>query len=161
MDILIVIVAIWFILLGIYGAFVLPGGEKRVRTVGSHRGGTALFHAAFASSRKVKERQPQTRATTRTVRPAPETPRPAMNRPGESMVRELRPQATGLFTEVDMLRAQVEELRSEIAALSGPSARTERPRTRRSGVGLYTHLPRLLRRQVREVRSVRRPLLRA
>jgi hypothetical protein len=69
---------------------------------------------------------------------------------------------SGFSSEVDMLRAQVEELRSEIAALSGgPAGRQDRPRLRRHSIGVYTYLPRLLRRQVREVRSVRHTSLRA
>jgi hypothetical protein len=65
----------------------------------------------------------------------------------------------GLFTEVDMLRAQVEHLRTEVVALSETATRHERPRSRRyqSGV-VYTELPRMLRRHVKEVRNERHPL---
>jgi len=65
----------------------------------------------------------------------------------------------GLFSEVDMLRAQVEHLRTEVVALSETATRHERPRSRRyqSGV-VYTELPRMLRRHVKEVRNERHPL---
>lgn len=65
----------------------------------------------------------------------------------------------GLFSEVDMLRAQVEHLRTEVVALSETATRHERPRARRyqSGV-VYTELPRMLRRHVKEVRTERHPL---
>jgi hypothetical protein len=65
----------------------------------------------------------------------------------------------GLFSEVDMLRAQVEHLRTEVVALSETATRHEKPRSRRyqSGV-VYTELPRMLRRHVKEVRNERHPL---
>jgi len=147
-DTLILVVALWFIILGVYGAFFLPNGQKRFSN--SNSSANAIFHEAFASTQRVEER-----------RPAPEPQPPARGHAGQGVIREIRPQAS-LFSEVDMLRAQVEELRSEIAALSGPAAgRPDRPRLRRYGIGVYTHLPRLLRRQVREIRSVRRHLLSA
>jgi hypothetical protein len=63
------------------------------------------------------------------------------------------------YAEVSMLRAQIEHLRSELVALAGsPEREVRRNRSRRYKVGPYTDLPNPLRRQVREVRSVRRPL---
>ena len=67
-------------------------------------------------------------------------------------------QLGGLFSEVDMLRAQVEHLRTEVVALSDVASRYEKPRTRRYRTGVYSDLPRLLRRQVKEVRHIRHPL---
>jgi hypothetical protein len=64
----------------------------------------------------------------------------------------------GLFSEVDLLRAQVEHLRTEVVALSETAARHERPRTRRYQTGVYTELPRMLRRHVKEARNERHPL---
>jgi hypothetical protein len=65
----------------------------------------------------------------------------------------------GLFSEVDMLRAQVEHLRTEVVALSETAAaRHERARTRRYQTGVYTELPRMLRRHVKEARDDRHPL---
>jgi hypothetical protein len=64
----------------------------------------------------------------------------------------------GLFSEVDMLRAQVEHLRTEVVALSETATRHEKPRTRRYQTGVYTDLPRMLRRHVKEARSERHPL---
>jgi len=61
----------------------------------------------------------------------------------------------GLFSEVDVLRAQVEHLRTEVVALTDAATRFERPRLRRHRTGVYTQLPRILRRQVREARFVR------
>jgi hypothetical protein len=62
----------------------------------------------------------------------------------------------GLSSEVELLRAQIEHLRSEVVALSGEPLPHARPRIRRYRAGAYTDLPRTLRRQVRQVRSVRR-----
>ena len=67
-------------------------------------------------------------------------------------------QLGGLFSEVDMLRAQVEHLRTEVVALSDVATRFEKPRTRRYRTGVYSDLPRLLRRHVKEVRNVRHPI---
>jgi hypothetical protein len=64
----------------------------------------------------------------------------------------------GLFSEVDMLRAQVEHLRTEVVALSETATRHEKPRTRRYQTGVYSDLPRMLRRHVKEARSERHPL---
>jgi hypothetical protein len=148
-DTLILIVAFWFILIGIYGAFVLPNGSKSFRQASSRTPATALFHDAFASSQRVEDRRP---APT----PRPEQVQLERRRHDAAAVRDDRPTASGFSSEVDMLRAQVEELRSEIAALSSaPGGRPDRPRMRRHGIGVYTYLPRLLRRQVREIRSVR------
>ena len=65
----------------------------------------------------------------------------------------------GLFSEVDVLRAQVEHLRTEVVALSETATRRERSRTRRYQTGVvYTELPRMLRRHVKEARHERHPL---
>ena len=56
-----------------------------------------------------------------------------------------------------MLRMQVETLRSEMSALNG-APRGEKARLRRYRSGVYTDLPRTLRRQVREVRNFRHPI---
>jgi hypothetical protein len=64
----------------------------------------------------------------------------------------------GLFSEVDLLRAQVEHLRTEVVALSETATRHERPRTKRYQTGVYTELPRMLRRHVKEARHERHPL---
>jgi hypothetical protein len=66
--------------------------------------------------------------------------------------------ASALVSEVDFLRQQVEHLRTEVVALSGNGERFERPVLRRYRTGVYTHLPRPLRRQVKELRSIRHPL---
>ena len=177
MDILIVIVGFSCLLMGVYGAFVLPHGESLVRSVGRRTHATAVFHDAFASSRPIEAPRRTTTIPPRRqsgglfsgiLRPAvnvrrPDTPRPQRSLFGRGVIREMTAPSADALSEVDLLRAQVEELRSEIAALSGAApARPERTRTRRHGLGLYTHLPRLLRRQVREIRSVRRPpMLRA
>jgi hypothetical protein len=60
-------------------------------------------------------------------------------------------------SEVDFLRAEVEHLRSEIFALSTErQARDSRPQQRRYRTGSYAVLPRPLKRQVNELRGVRR-----
>jgi hypothetical protein len=69
-----------------------------------------------------------------------------------------QPVLGGLFSEVDMLRAQVEHLRTEVTALSGTAVRPEKARIKRYRTGAYTDLPRMLRRHVREARSLRHPL---
>jgi hypothetical protein len=135
-EILILIVAFWLIIIGVYGAFFLPDGSKPRRT--AQVSGTP-FHEAFAASQREKQR------------------RPLISLRGASPFKTSAPERrTEEYSEVDFLRAQVEQLRSELVALTG-SGRVERPR-RRAGTGMYTLLPRDLRRQVHEVRSVRRPL---
>jgi hypothetical protein len=142
-EVLILIVAFWLILIGVYGAFFLPNGSSskppRRVTTGSPE---APFHEAFAATQRNEERRPvvSQRSTS----------------PSRGVVVEHRP-ASEEYSEVDFLRAQVEQLRNELVALTGGSARPERPR-RRAGTGIYTLLPKDLRRQVHEVRSVRRPL---
>lgn len=61
-------------------------------------------------------------------------------------------------SEVEMLRAQVQHLRTEVYALSVTPPPIEKSRARRHRSGVSTDLPRVLRRQVREVRSTRHPL---
>lgn len=68
---------------------------------------------------------------------------------------DVPPALGGLASEVDMLRLQLETLRSEMTAYNG-EPKAERPRLRRYRPGQYTVLPRSLRRQVREVRTLRR-----
>jgi hypothetical protein len=78
--------------------------------------------------------------------------------PAQIPVRPAAPRPTAspaLASEVEMLRAQVQHLRSEVVALSGEPPPDARPRIRRYRAGAYTDLPRTLRRQVRQVRSVR------
>ena len=82
-----------------------------------------------------------------TAQPSPRSAGPAANAP-----------LGGLFSEVDILRAQVEHLRTEVVALSETATRHERPRTRRYQTGVYSDLPVMLRRHVKEVRSERNPL---
>ena len=120
MEILVIIVAFWLMLVGIYGGLSLMNSSKRKRE--------RTHHSATVRSA----------AVARTVSTA-------------------QPVLGGLFSEVDMLRVQVEDLRSQVVALSG-AGRPERPRQRRYSSGVYTDLPRMLRRHVKEVRSIRHPL---
>jgi hypothetical protein len=94
----------------------------------------------------VSSRRRRVRRDQGTVTPAEIPARPAGPRPTTS---------PALASEVEMLRAQVEHLRSEVVALSGEPPPDARPRIRRYRAGAYTDLPRTLRRQVRQVRSVR------
>jgi hypothetical protein len=95
------------------------------------------------------------------VRPTPGSPRVRIANWETTPLRgsdEARAPLGGLFSEVDMLRAQVEHLRTEVVALSETATKHERPRTRRYQTGVYTDLPRMLRRHVKEVRNIRHPL---
>ncbi len=121
MEILVIIVAFWLMLVGIYGGLSLMNSSKR-RRERTHQSSTV--RSAAVTARSVSKEQPV---------------------------------LGGLFSEVDMLRVQVEDLRSQVVALSG-SGRPERPRMRRYSTGVYTDLPRMLRRHVKEVRSIRHPL---
>lgn len=139
METLIIIVAFWLILIGIYGAMPMlraprlkaPAPPKFVQT-------------------------PLTAAIQREVEARPA---PVRTAPRRQPLPPFQPDAGDPYAEVSMLRAQIEHLRSELVALSGNPDREERSsRSRRYKTGPYTDLPRPLRRQVREVRSVRRPL---
>jgi hypothetical protein len=138
METVLVIIAVWLIVSGLYGISPLLRRRARLRLA-------------------VPRRAPA---------PPPEVLEPTAENPFANAV-PLRPSQTtppqsglsGLFSEVDQLRVQVERLRSEVIALSGAMpGRLERPRRRRYSMGLYADLPRLLRQHVREVRSERRPL---
>jgi hypothetical protein len=127
-EILVIIVAFWLILVGGYGALTLFNGKP---------GRPTARRAAAPAPR---------------VRIAPQNgQQPLPGAPAQT-------QLGGLFSEVDMLRAQVEHLRTEVVALSDVATRYEKPRTRRYRTGVYSDLPRLLRRQVKEVRHIRHPL---
>jgi hypothetical protein len=138
METLIIIVAFWLIVVGIYGALPLVRGVAH----GPARGAPRVSRSPLASisSFSLPHRQES---------------RPAVQRQTE------RIPSPSLFSELDMLRAQVEHLRSQLVALSSASSREERARHRRYRSGPYAELPRPLRRQVHEVRSVRHPLQRA
>ena len=117
METLLIIVAFWLILIGVYGAIFLP--RNRVKPARRPDRQTPLAPPAFRQ-RLLSEMQ------------SPRNP------------------------EVDFLRAQVEQLRSEVLALSGDSAPRGGRVTTRRGSGATAHLPRPLRRQVRELRTTRR-----
>ncbi|HLF76533.1 MAG TPA: hypothetical protein VJB57_03505 [Dehalococcoidia bacterium] len=140
METLIVIVAFWLILIGIYGAMpLLRAGGPRVNPTGAPR---------FAANPIVEAIQREVESRPAPVRPAPR----------RQVLPSFQPEAGDPYAEVSMLRAQIEHLRSELVALSSNSTeRSARPRSRRSRTFQYTDLPRTLRRQVKEVRSVRRP----
>jgi hypothetical protein len=121
LGILVIIVAFWLMLVGIYGGLSLMNSSRR-RRARAHQ--SATVRSAAVAARTVAKDQPV---------------------------------LGGLFSEVDMLRVQVEDLRSQVVALSS-SARPDRPRLRRYRTGVYTDLPRMLRRHVKEVRSVRHPV---
>jgi hypothetical protein len=127
-EILVIIVAFWLILVGGYGALTLLNGK-----------------AARPAARRAAAPAPR-------IRIAPQNgQQPLPGAPAQT-------QLGGLFSEVDMLRAQVEHLRTEVVALSDVATRYEKPRARRYRTGVYSDLPRLLRRQVKEVRHIRHPL---
>jgi hypothetical protein len=166
-DTLLLIAGFFFIVIGVYGAFVLPGSSRQARGGGGRTSATSVFHEAFASTQRPPERRTQPATAPMAgqevglfsgiFRPGQGGQRPERTLAGRGVIREVRPPAERTFSEVDLLRAQVEELRTELAALSSsPATRPERPRLRRHGIGLYTYLPPALRRQVREVRSSRR-----
>ncbi|HEX5369928.1 MAG TPA: hypothetical protein VFY10_10985 [Dehalococcoidia bacterium] len=121
MEILVIIVAFWLMLVGIYGGLSLMNSSKRRRDRTHH---STTVRSTAVAARSVSKEQPV---------------------------------LGGLFSEVDMLRVQVEDLRSQVVALSG-TGRPERSRQRRYSTGVYTDLPRMLRRHVKEVRDIRHPL---
>jgi hypothetical protein len=127
-EILVIIIAFWLILVGGYGGMTLLNG--------SHK------HPA---ARRVAPPAPRVRISSEFAQ------QPLPGAPAST-------QLGGLFSEVDLLRAQVEHLRTEVVALSDVATRHEKPRTRRYRTGVYSDLPRLLRRQVKEVRNIRHPL---
>jgi hypothetical protein len=130
MEVLVVILAVCLVMLGIYGALPL------VRSL------------LVRVSRQERLAVPTTRSERSDIFASLGRPEP---RGGQTQVE-------GLFSEVDLLRAQVQHLRSELVAYSGTPRVDQRPRLRRYGIGLYTRLPRVLRRQVREIRSTRHPI---
>jgi len=115
-EILVIIIAFWLLLVGVYGGLNLLSARSK--------------------ENRLHDMQPRKQAQGDA--PAP---------------------LGGLFSEVDILRAQVEHLRTEVVALSETASKRERSRARRyqSGV-VYTELPRMLRRHVKEVRHERHPL---
>ena len=143
METLVIIVAVWLILLGIYGALPMLRGSNNPRPV-----------APRVAVRSFAQVEVPAFIETTSEHAAPIVqPRPAVR---ASHAQSPLP-AMGLFSEVDMLRAQVEHLRSELSALAtAPVRREAGSRSRRYRPGVYTELPRSLRRQVHEVRSGRR-----
>jgi hypothetical protein len=127
-EILVIIVAFWLILVGGYGAMTLLNGN-----------------AKHPAPRRTPAAAPRVRGGAQFGQ------QPLPGAPATS-------QLGGLFSEVDLLRAQVEHLRTEVVALSDVATRYEKPRTRRYRTGVYSDLPRMLRRQVKEVRNIRHPL---
>lgn len=128
MEILVIIVAFWLMLVGVYGGWSLRNGSQR---------GSVARRAGQAAA-------PRVRLAQWDRKPSP--------------VKREAVKLEPLVNEVDMLRAQVEHLRTEVVALSDVAGRYERPRTRRYRTGVYADLPRILRRQVKEVRNIRHPL---
>ena len=141
MEIIAVILAIWLVLLGLYGAWPYLGAINFGALI--ERPQTALRPSIDL----------QARYNDQIAAAAAALAQPDLRLPHRP---EARASVPGLFSEVDMLRAQVEQLRSEIVALSATQARADRPRLRRYRTGVYTYLPRPLRQHVREVRVNRR-----
>ncbi len=184
METLIIIVAFWFILIGIYGILPLlraPGlkssaAPKFVQTpltahiereIVAPRPTTGeptpvrvpAFRPVFTNIEEAPIAQPPIERP-RTERPRTERPRTARPRTNPLSMFQADPNAGDPYAEVSMLRAQVEHLRSELVARSAPVEREDKSssRARRYKVGAYAELPRPLRRQVREVRNERRPV---
>ena len=147
MEILVIIVAFWFVLIGVYGALPLfrgrPlwGGSEVATAVTTER--RAPIRQSFAPERRIRERANGLAALSQAVA--------ASRAANENAVS-----VGGLFSEVDLLRAQVEQLRAEVGASAGTGHWGEKPRTRRHGSGAAAYLSSDLRRQVREARSTRR-----
>jgi hypothetical protein len=136
METIILIVAFWLVILGAYCVVILLRDQSSTREATQP---AVRERVVFGWPDREEQQLP-----------------PAPVRSGR---RDESRQVSGLYSEVDLLRAQVERLRSEIVALSGATnAGRDRPRVRRYRTGVYTYLPRMLRRHVREVRSFRRPL---
>jgi hypothetical protein len=137
LETLIIIIAFWLILMGVYGVVTLrpQGATGRAGRAPAGAASTNMFRRP-----PVEERKPMAARST--------APRRAETAPTANV--------NGLFSEVDMLRAQIEHLRTEVLALS--AVQQEKPKTtRRSRGGPETELSKPLRRQVREARD-RRPV---
>ena len=140
MEILVVIVAFWLVILGVYGALPLfkgrgIGGAERPRV-------------------RVERRPTPLRQGGRTLPAAAASPNELAASTGALSPRG--PQVAGLFSEVDLLRAQVEQLRSEIGGQASFGTWGEKQRTRSHPTGASAQLPTDLRRHVQEVRNTRR-----
>jgi hypothetical protein len=172
-EVFLIILAIWLVLIGLYGlwpylsvlnlgvlvspprASVLPALDVQER----YNDQIAAAAAALAQP----EFQPPPRPVVRAVeaRPSQSLPRPTVPAAAPSPSQPLPPSAApaaapSLSSEVDMLRAQVEQLRSQIVALSTTAPRQDRSRPRRYRTGPYAYLPQPLREHVRELRLNRR-----
>jgi hypothetical protein len=133
-ETLIVAVAVVLIALGLFGLSPLLLRRKRVLP--------PLPHIRSVAASKKQQ--------ILTAPPLPELPLPAAPPAPVAPVRAGHP------SEVDYLRAQLDQLRSELFAVATPvPPRFERPRLRRYRTGVYSHLPRDLRRHVKEVRQLR------
>jgi hypothetical protein len=126
MQTVVLIIALWLILVGIYGAVSLLRGQPRPARKETHR------HIP----RRAANEQP--RGAGAVIR---EVPSEAPN---------------AILSEVDLLRAQVRHLRSEVFAMSGKDPEpVDKNKSRRYRAGAYNDLPRPLRRHLRETRGVR------
>jgi hypothetical protein len=125
METVVLVIALWLILVGIYGALSLLSGPPR----------------------RVQGRQ-QRRSKAREAAPQQFTQ-------PYNYDYDLERDASGaILSEVDLLRAQVRHLRSEVFAMSGtPQEDKSNPKPKRYRG--QTDLPRPLRRHLRETRGVR------
>ena len=127
METVVLVIALWLILVGIYGALSLLSGAPR-------------------ASQSRAQRRPKAAQ----VRPSA----PHVERYGAPFnIEQDAPNA--ILSEVDLLRAQVRHLRSEIFAMADkPQAETEFAAKLKRYRG-QNDLPRPLRRHLRETRGVR------
>jgi hypothetical protein len=132
MEALVIIVAFWLILIGIYGALPLLKRD-------------ASYRAAAPVAQPRRAAPPARRYDAQRYAALKGRNQPAPGAPAG---------LPGVISEVDLLRAQVDQLRDELFAFSGgPDVRS---RTRRPRAGVSANLPRDLKRHVQEVRSSRR-----
>ncbi len=140
MEILVVIVAFWLVILGVYGALPFLRGRG--------------FGAAERPRVRVERRPTPLRQGGRA--PLTFASQPDELPASTGALSSRGPQVAGLFSEVDLLRAQVQQLRSEIGGQASFGTWGEKQRTRSHPTGVSAQLPTDLRRHVQEVRNTRR-----
>ena len=127
METVVLVIALWLILVGIYGALSLLTGTA-------------------------KESQPRAQRRPKAAQTRPSAPH--VERYGAPFnIEQDAPSA--ILSEVDLLRAQVRHLRSEIFAMADKPQADVEPAGKPKRYRGQNDLPRPLRRHLRETRSVR------
>ena len=148
MEVLLLLVAFWLILVGVYGVV----GWLRWKP--AQNGGRKASAPGLVS---LPRRAPVWRGSAKVSRPGDRRASVFPTRPSSQRgVPGVGPGARGLSKQMEQLR--VEQLRSEITSLSNATAALEEPSgARRHGSRTDASLRRPLRRHLRQERSFRAP----